>query len=75
MTGAPPPHLNADPYYQKYLDAGGVPILAPASVSDDELLRAQAITLAMVADRPDLLDVLAAQNTRILLYDREKGGL
>ena len=75
LTGALPPHLNADPYYQKYLDAGGVPILAPASVSDDELLRAQAITLAMVADRPGLLDVLAAQNIRILLYDREKGGL
>lgn len=74
-TGAPPSHLNADPYYQKYLDAGGVPILAPGSVSDEELLRAQAITLAMVADRPDLLNVLAAQNTRILLYDREKGGL
>lgn len=74
-TGKLPPHLNADPYYQKYLDAGGVPILAPATVSDDELLRAQAITLAMVADRPDLLDVLAAQNTRILLYDKEKGGL
>ena len=75
LAGKLPPHLNADPYYQKYLDAGGVPILAPATVSDDELLRAQAITLAMVADRPDLLDVLAAQNTRILLYDREKGGL
>ncbi len=74
-TGVPPSHLNAAPYYQKYLDAGGVPILAPESVSDEELLRAQAITLAMVADRPDLLDVLAAQNTRILLYDREKGGL
>ena len=74
-TGKLPPHLNADPYYQKYLDAGGVPILAPASVSDDEMLRAQAITLAMVADRPDLLDVLAAQNTRILLYDSERGGL
>ena len=29
----------------------------------------------MVADRPDLLDVLATQNTRILIYDREKGGL
>lgn len=74
-TGVPPSHLNAAPYYRKYLDAGGVPILAPATVSDDELLRAQAITLAMVADRPDLLDVLVAQNTRILLYDREKGGL
>ena len=75
QTGVPPSHLNADPYYQKYLDAGGVPILAPGSVSDDELLRAQAITLGMVADRPDLLNVLAEQNTRILLYDREKGGL
>lgn len=75
QTGVPPSHLNTDPYYQKYLDAGGVPILAPGSVSDEELLRARAITLGMVADRPDLLNVLTAQNTRILLYDREKGGL
>ena len=75
QIGGPPPHLSADPYYQKYLNAGGVPILAPESVSDEELLRTQAITLGMVADRPDLLDVLASQNTRILLYDKEKGGL
>ena len=74
QTGGLPPHLNADPYYQKYLNAGGVPILAPESVSDEELLRTQAITLGMVADRPDLLDVLASQNTRILLYDRQRGG-
>ena len=71
----PPPHLNADPYYQKYLNAGGIPILAPESVPDEELRRTQATLLGMVADRPDLLDVLASQNTRILLYDREKGGL
>ena len=29
QIGAPPSHLNTDPFYQKYLDAGGVPILAP----------------------------------------------
>ena len=73
--GGPPPHLNADPYYQKYLDAGGIPILAPETVPDEELRRTQATLLGMVADRPDLLDVLASQNTRILLYDRDKGGL
>ncbi len=73
--GGPPAHLNADPYYQKYLDAGGIPILAPESVSDEELRRTQATLLGMVADRPDLLDLLASQNTRILLYDRDKGGL
>ena len=75
QTGRLPPHLNADPYYQKYLNAGGVPILAPESVSDEELLRTRAITLGMVADRPALLAVLASQNIRILLYDKEKGGL
>ena len=75
-TGAgPPPHLNADPYYQKYLDARGIPILAPESVPDAELRRTQATLFGMVADRPHLLDVLASQNTRILLYDRDKGGL
>ena len=74
-TGAgPPPHLNADPYYQKYLDARGIPILAPESVPDAELRRAQATLFSMVADRPDLLDVLASLNTRILLYDRDLGG-
>ncbi len=73
--GGPPPHLNADPYYQKYLDAGGIPILAPESVPNEELRRAQATLFSMVTDRPDLLDVLASQNTRILLYDRDKGGL
>ena len=72
--GGPPPHLNADPYYQKYLNASGIPILAPESVPDEELRRTQATLLGMVADRPDLLDVLASQNTRILLYDKEKGG-
>ncbi len=73
--GGPPSHLNADPYYQKYLDAGGIPILAPETVPDEELRRTQATLLGMVADRPDLLEVLASQNTRILLYDRDKGGL
>ena len=73
--GGPPPHLNADPFYQKYLNAGGIPILAPETVSDEELRRTQATLLGMVADRPDLLDVLASLNTRILLYDKEKGGL
>lgn len=73
--GGPPAHLNADPYYQKYVDAGGIPILAPESVSDEELRRTQATLFGMVADRPDLLDLLASQNTRILLYDRDKGGL
>ena len=52
-TGAgPPPHLNADPYYRKYLDARGIPILAPESVADEELRRAQATLFGMVADRP-----------------------
>ncbi len=73
--GGPPSHLNADPYYQKYLDAAGIPILAPETVPDEELRRTQATLLGMVADRPDLLEVLASQNTRILLYDRDKGGL
>ena len=74
-TGSrPPPYLNADPYYQKYLNAGPIPILAPETVSDEELRRTQATLLGMVADRPDLLVVLASQNTRILLYDRQRGG-
>ena len=75
QIGEPPLHLNADPFYQKHLDVGGVPILAPESIPDEELWRAWAITLGMVADRPDLLNVLAQESTRVLLYDKEKGRL
>ncbi|MCB5195694.1 hypothetical protein [Deefgea salmonis] len=46
-------------YYTKYLDAGGIAIVANGSVSDEALWRMQAIVLKMTAKRPDIRKVLA----------------
>ena len=73
---APPSHLNSDSFYTKYLDVAGIPILAPESVPDRELEQARDIVLSMTIDRPDLLNRLAENEFRILLYnERMEGGI
>ena len=55
---SPPASLGVDPIYKKYLDAGGVPILAPADVSDKAMDLAHNILVGMVSTRHDLFAVL-----------------
>jgi hypothetical protein len=62
---APPATLALDPFYQKYVDAGGIPITTSARVPDSALFVARDIVLAMLAGRPDLRAVLVAAHTRV----------
>ena len=73
----PPSSLNVHSYYRKYLDAGGVAILSSQDVTDEELYQTRDALLAMLSDRPDLLETMAEYRFRVLIYpDRfEKGGL
>lgn len=61
----PPPALHADPFYAKYLDAAGLPVLASARVPDEALLAARDIAAGMLAHRPDLAAALVARGYRI----------
>ena len=72
----PPASLNIDPYYRKYLDTGGIPVLSSNEVTDEELYQARRTILAMLSDRPDILATMVEFNFRVLIYpDRfEKGG-
>ena len=72
---SPPASLGVDPIYKKYLDAGGVPILAPADVSDKAMDLAYNILVGMVSTRHDLFDVLVRSNFRIILYNDYTTGL
>ncbi len=76
LVQRPPGSLHAHPYYTKYLDAAGIPIMAPAGVSDEELYQTRTTILAMVSDRPDVLKTMVEHGFRVLIYpDRfEKGG-
>ncbi|MDE0071910.1 MAG: SH3 domain-containing protein [Caldilineaceae bacterium] len=66
---SPPASLGVNLIYEKYLDAGGVPILAPADVNDKAMDLAYNILVGMVSTRHDLFDVLVRSNFRVILYN------
>ncbi|MDQ2878279.1 MAG: glycoside hydrolase [Pseudomonadota bacterium] len=70
---APPPALHADPFYVKYLDAAGIPVLASAKVPDHALIVARAIVVGMLAPRPDLAAALVAQGQRVAIMAPDEG--
>ncbi len=64
-VGAPPHQWATDPFYQRHVDAGGIPILASARTPDRALLLAREIVLSMLAARPDLAAELVRQRQRV----------
>ena len=65
----PPPKavvaaLKLDPFYKKYVSAGGIPVISSAKVSDYALLEAAYLIDRMLADRPDLARAIAAAKGR-----------
>jgi hypothetical protein len=81
LTGAsspvtpPPARLGADPFYAKYVDAGGIPVLSSAKVPDQALLAARAIVEGMLAHRPDLARALVADHVRVAIMAVDEGTL
>jgi hypothetical protein len=53
-VGPVPDSLGVSPFYQKYVDAFGIPVLASTKVPDEALLVARDIVNTMLARRPDL---------------------
>ncbi len=58
--------MGLDPFYKKYLDAGGFPVVSSARVSDEALIQARQTILAMTASLPDcVLDTMKAYGVRL----------
>ena len=49
-----PASLGVDPFYKKYVDAQGIPVISSDKVPDDALLVARDIVNSMLAKRPDI---------------------
>jgi len=65
VVTAPPERLHVDPFYKKYSDALGIPVLSSEKAPDAALLVARDIVIHMLARRTDLRETLVAQNWRI----------
>ena len=68
----PPPSLRADPFYAKYVDGAGVPILSSARVPDAALVAARAIVRGMLTHRPDLAAEIVASGTRVAIMAEDE---
>src|SRR6185436_19701342 len=59
--------LNLPPFYQKYLDAGGLPVLGSTNVSDYAMREAAWIVQHMLSQRPEILRVMATNRARLVV--------
>jgi hypothetical protein len=61
----PPATLGLATFYAKYLDAGGIPVVASARVSDRALAGARQIVIQMLRKRPDARARIARARVRV----------
>ena len=59
--------LRLDPFCEKHLDAGGLPILSSGKVSDAAMLEASFLIDQMLAKRDDLRAAMHKRNVRIVV--------
>lgn len=63
-VGPVPDTLGVSPFYKKYVDAQGIPVIASEKVPDAALLVARDIVNTMLANRPDIRKALVARGWR-----------
>jgi hypothetical protein len=56
---------NLDPFYQKYADAGGLPVISSLAPSDEALERVCLLVLDMISARPDVHEELLDDYIRL----------
>jgi len=59
-------------FYKKHLDVRGVAVLAAGEVADEALLRTHHIVTHVLAGRPDVLEVMAKNGTRLIIIGKDQ---
>ncbi|MGE4585919.1 MAG: DPP IV N-terminal domain-containing protein [Mangrovibacterium sp.] len=71
---APPRSLNLDPFYRKYADANGIPIVSSWRVPDSALVQAWSIIMFMTNDLPSsVLEQMQKVGARVGVMARYEG--
>ncbi len=69
-SNGPPASLGLHRFYEKYVDAGGLPIVASARVPDAALYRARDIVTEMLSGRPSLRAAMERRGVRVAIMAR-----
>ena len=63
----PPADLGVDPFYRKYLNGDGIPVLSSAAVDDRAVVAACQIVLHMLRARKDVRDAMVSQHQSVAI--------
>ncbi|SDD74568.1 hypothetical protein SAMN05216464_102443 [Mucilaginibacter pineti] len=67
MITAPPAALGLNPFYKKYADAYGIPVVSSEKVPNTALLVARDVINYMLLNRPDIRKELVRRRSRLLI--------
>ncbi|UKK54037.1 hypothetical protein [Prevotella sp. E2-28] len=74
IVTTPPDSLNFDPFYQKYVDVNGLPLISSWRVPDSAFVAAHRTLYAMTSMLPEaVLDSMVARGTRVAIMARYEG--
>ena len=59
-------------FYKKYVDIEGMAVLASAEVADEALQRTHEIVTHLLAGRPDILEVMSKNGTRLIVIGKDQ---
>src|SRR5438445_1175319 len=59
-------------FYKKYIDVKGLAVLAAAEVADEALQRTYDIVTHLLAGRPDILDAMIKNGTRLIIIGKDQ---
>ncbi|MEW4527371.1 hypothetical protein [Maioricimonas sp. JC845] len=68
----PPPELELDPFYQKYVSASGYPIVSSGKVNDYALKEAAWLVDLMLARRPDVREAMIRSGSRLIVMAHDE---
>lgn len=72
ILSKPPSGYNFDPFYKKYADAFGIPVISSENVSDDALLIARDIINYMLLKRPDIREGMIKLGARLSIIGKNE---
>jgi len=59
-------------FYKKYIDVKGMAVIAAADIADEALQRTYDIVTHMLAGRPDILDAMVRNGTRLIIIGKDQ---
>jgi predicted metalloprotease with PDZ domain len=59
-------------FYKKYVDVQGMPVVASADVADEALQRTHYLVTRLLAGRPDVLQAMVKNGTRLIIIGKDQ---